>query len=88
MKRLAAIDAPGIFRFSFGDNILPRVHEVGVDMTVLGIAFALAALTTVLCGVVPALHLSRTSHVSAMGPEAATPTRAIHGFARRSRSDR
>ena len=67
VKQLAAIEAPGVFRFSFGASILPRVHEIGIDMTMLGIAFGFAALTTVICGVLPALHLSRTTHAPALG---------------------
>ena len=39
VKRLATIDAPGIFRLVFGATLLPRANEVGVDLQVLGIAF-------------------------------------------------
>src|SRR6185369_2173481 len=64
---LATIDAPGIFRLVFGATLMPRANEVGVDLRVLGIALGTAALTSVIFGVLPALHLSRTNHLAAMG---------------------
>jgi putative ABC transport system permease protein len=67
VKRLATIDAPGIFRLVFGATLLPRANEVGVDLRVLGIAFGTAAITCLIFGVLPALHLSRTTHPDAMG---------------------
>jgi putative ABC transport system permease protein len=67
VKQLATVEAPGIFRLMFGSTILPRGHEVGVDVKLLGIAFAIAALISVVFGVLPALHLSRTNHLPAMG---------------------
>jgi putative ABC transport system permease protein len=67
VKQLANVEAPGIFRLMFGSTILPRGHEVGVDLTVLGVAFGIAAVTSVVCGVLPALHLSRTNHLQAIG---------------------
>ena len=67
VKQLATVEAPGIFRLMFGSSILPRGNEVGVDLKVLGIAFGVAAVTSVVFGVLPALHLSRTKHLHAMG---------------------
>ena len=67
VKQLATVEAPGIFRLMFGTSILPRGAEVGVDLKVLAIAFGLAAITTVVFGLLPALHLSRTNHLHAMG---------------------
>ena len=67
VKQLATVEAPGIFRLMFGVSILPRGHEVGVDLKVLGIAFAIAAITSLLFGVLPAWHLSRTNHLHAIG---------------------
>lgn len=67
VKELASVDAPGIFRFTFGPSILPRQQEVGVDLKILGIAFGIAAMTSVVFGVLPALQLSRTNHLRAMG---------------------
>ena len=32
VKQLATVDAPGIFRFTFGQSILPRQQEVGADL--------------------------------------------------------
>ena len=67
VKELATVEAPGIFRLMFGSNILPRAHEVGVDWRLFAIAFSIAALTSVLFGLLPSLHLSRTNHLQAMG---------------------
>jgi predicted permease len=71
VKDLASIDAPGIFRFTFGDSILPRGNEVGIDLKMLVIAFGIAALTSVVFGILPALHLSSTTHLHAMGSRGA-----------------
>jgi predicted permease len=65
IKQLATIDAPGIYRLMFGSTILPRANEVAVDFRVLGISFGLAATTSVVFGVLPALTLSRSTRASA-----------------------
>jgi putative ABC transport system permease protein len=76
VKQLATVDAPGIFRLVFGASILPRGHEVGVDLKMLGIAFGIAAVTSLVFGVLPALHLSRTNHLHAMGSRGSGAGRA------------
>ena len=75
VKQLAAIEAPGIFRLVFGATLLPRVREVGVDWRVLEIALATAAVTSLIFGVLPAIHLSRTTHLEAMGSRGSTGAR-------------
>jgi putative ABC transport system permease protein len=67
VKRLASVDAPGIFRLGFGTSILPRGAELGIDLRLFGIAFGIAAITSVAFGVLPALVLSRTHSLQAMG---------------------
>jgi predicted permease len=67
VKALASVDAPGIFRFSFPASILPRVNEIGIDRRMFGIAFAIAAMTSVVFGILPALHLSRASYLQSIG---------------------
>jgi predicted permease len=67
-KQLALVEAPGIFAQMFGSTILPRAHEVHVDLTVLGIAFSVAAITNVVFGLLPALYLSRTRQITTIGP--------------------
>jgi putative ABC transport system permease protein len=67
VKELATVDAPGIFRFTFGPSILPRQQEVSVNLKILGIAFGIAMMTSAVFGVLPALQLSRTNHLRAMG---------------------
>jgi putative ABC transport system permease protein len=67
VKQLATVEAPGIFKLMFGANILPRGHEVGVDWKLFVIAFSIAAITSVVFGILPALHLSRSAGLHAMG---------------------
>ncbi len=67
VKRLATVDAPGIFRLGFGATVLPRANEVGVDAKVFAIALAIAAVACLVFGLLPALQLSRINHLSALG---------------------
>ena len=67
IKQLATIEAQGVFRIVMGGSVLPRVQEVGVDPRFFAIAFGFAALTSVLFGLLPALHLSATSSLRAIG---------------------
>jgi putative ABC transport system permease protein len=67
VRRMATIDAPGIFRLMFGSNILPRANEVSVDWRLFAIAFAIAAITAFAFGVLPAWQLSRGDHLRAIG---------------------
>jgi predicted permease len=61
---LATVDAPGIFRLMFGSTILPRAEEIHVSVRLIGIVFALAALTGLAVGLLPALQLSRVIRLS------------------------
>jgi putative ABC transport system permease protein len=67
VKDLASIESPGIFRLVFGASILPRINEVGADPKMFAIAFSLAALTSLMFGVLPALQLSRGPDLPTMG---------------------
>ena len=67
IKQLATIDAQGVFRISFGGHLLPRIAEVGVDERVLIIAIGLAIGSSIVFGLLPAIQLSRISHLQAMG---------------------
>jgi putative ABC transport system permease protein len=67
VRQLATVEAPGLLRFGVGPSILPRAHEVGVNLQMLAIALTLATVTCLMFGLFPALHLSRTSHLQAMG---------------------
>jgi predicted permease len=71
VRSLTAVDAPGIFRLGFGTSILPRGHELGVDPRLFAIAFGIAAITSVVFGALPALHMSRASSLHAMGSRGA-----------------
>jgi len=67
VKELATVPADGIFRLVFRETILPRANEVTVDLRMLATALGLALATSLLFGLLPALHLSRTNHLLAMG---------------------
>ena len=75
VKRLATVEAQGVFRIVFGANILPRGGEIGVDARLAGIAFAVSLLATFAFGLLPALHLSRTSQLHVLGSRGAATTR-------------
>ena len=67
VEALAITEAEGIFRLIYGASLLPRASELAIDWRVLATAFSLAAVTAIVCGVLPALQLSRTNHLHAMG---------------------
>lgn len=75
IKTLATVEARGVLRFSFGGSMLPRINEVGVDWTILGIALGVSMVASLVFGLVPALHLSRTNHLQAMGSRGAGASR-------------
>jgi len=75
VKRLATIDAQGVFRIVFGANILPRANEVGIDLRLFGITFAVAVFTMFAFGLLPALHLSRANQLPALGSHGAGTSR-------------
>jgi putative ABC transport system permease protein len=67
VRRLAEVPSQGVFRLVFRDNVLPRAGELNVDLGVLATAFGLALLTSIVFGLLPAFHLSRTNQLQAMG---------------------
>jgi putative ABC transport system permease protein len=67
VRQLATVEAPGLFRLMFGANILPRAAEVSVDWRLFGIAFAIAAITALTFGLLPALQLAHGNHLRSMG---------------------
>jgi putative ABC transport system permease protein len=75
IKRLTTVDAQGVFKIVFGENLLPRANEVGIDVPLFGIAFAVAGITTFAFGLLPALHLSRSDQLPALGSRAGAKTR-------------
>jgi predicted permease len=76
IKQLATVDAQGVFRIVMGSSVLPRVQEVGVDPRFFAIAFGFSALACVLFGLLPALHLSTTSSLRAIGTRGGGTARA------------
>jgi putative ABC transport system permease protein len=75
VKELASVEAPGIFRFAFAASILPRAHEIAIEPKMFGMAFAIAAMTILVFGLAPAVHLSRTDVVHALRTRSASAGR-------------
>jgi putative ABC transport system permease protein len=75
IKWLTTVDAQGVFRIVFGENLLPRANEVGIDVPLFGITFGIAAITMVAFGLLPALHLSRVNQLQAIGSRGGGTTR-------------
>jgi putative ABC transport system permease protein len=76
VRALATVEAPGVFRLMFGASILPRANEVAVDWRLFGIAFAIAAITSLVFGLLPAFRLSRSHGLQSMGSRGAGTSRA------------
>jgi putative ABC transport system permease protein len=75
IKWLTTVDAQGVFRIVFGENLLPRANEVGIHLPLFGITFAVAAVAMAAFGLLPALHLSRSQQLEAIGSRARGTTR-------------
>ena len=63
LREFASPHAPGVFQLSpaFG-SMVPRLHEIAVDGRLLGLAMALAVITALLVGAMPAFRMSRVDH--------------------------
>jgi hypothetical protein len=72
LREFASPHAQGAFQISFGGSIVPRLHEVGVDGRLLGLARALALITALLVGAMPAFRMSRVDHAQVMSYRGAT----------------
>jgi predicted permease len=66
LREFASPHAQGVFQLSFGGAMLPRLHEVGVDSRLLGLAMGLAMLTALLIGALPAFRMSRVDLAQVM----------------------
>ena len=75
VKELAITEAEGLFRLIFGASLLPRAAELSINLRVFGIALALAAITAMAFGLLPAILLSRANHLAAMGTRGAATGR-------------
>jgi putative ABC transport system permease protein len=67
VKRLASVDAPGIFQLTFSSTILPRGNEVGVNPKMFGVAVGVAAIACVVFGLISAVRLSQPRLTQRMG---------------------
>ena len=75
LRTLASPNAPGPFLISFGGVMIPRLHEVAVDGSMLAIAVGVSAFTALVISVLPVLRLSQTDQLQAMGVRAASGAR-------------
>jgi putative ABC transport system permease protein len=71
LREFASPHAQGVFQFLFGGSIVPRLHEVGVDGRLFGLALALAVMTALLVGAMPAFRMSRIDHAQVMNDRSA-----------------
>jgi putative ABC transport system permease protein len=76
IKELATIESQGVFRIVMGGSVLPRMQEVGIEPRFFAIAFGFSALACALFGLLPALHLSATSSLRAIGTRGGGTARA------------
>ncbi len=67
VTELASVEAPGAFRWAFAHSLLPRANEIAIDLNTFAIALTLVLVTSIACGLLPALHLSRMNQRAAMG---------------------
>ena len=67
VKALAITEAEGVFRLIYGASLLPRASELTIDLRMLATALALASITAIVFGLLPALQLSRANQLAAMG---------------------
>jgi len=90
VRALTALNTPELFQFAervtFGGSaIMPRLDEVGIDVSMLAFALGASFLTGMIFGVAPALHLSRADSsragLSGAAPAAAS-TRVTEGRSR------
>src|SRR5262249_3606792 len=66
LREFASPHAEGVFNLAWGGSMIPRLHEVGVDARLLGLALGFSGLTALAAGVMPAFTMSRTAHVQVM----------------------
>ena len=85
IKRLMTIDSQGVFRIVFGESVLPRASEVGLDIRLVVMAWLVTGIATLAFGLLPAVRLSRTNHLEAMGSRGAGAARTGHARAECSR---
>jgi len=71
LREFASPHAQGVFQFTFGGSMVPRLHEVGVDGRLFGLALALAVITALLVGAMPAFRMSRIDHAQVMNDRGA-----------------
>jgi putative ABC transport system permease protein len=76
LRSLASPNAQGPFLISFGGVMIPRLHEVAVDRSILLIAVGLSAFTALVISILPVSRLSRADHVQAMAVRGASGIRS------------
>src|SRR5262249_60081334 len=60
LREFASPHAEGVFNLAWGGSMIPRLHEVGVDARLLGLAIGFSVITALVAGVLPAFTMSPT----------------------------
>jgi predicted permease len=71
LREFASPHAQGVFSLAWGGSMIPRLHEVGVDGRLLGLAMGLSVITALVGGAMPAFRMSRTDQVQVMNDRGA-----------------
>jgi len=71
LREFASPHAQGVFNLAWGGSMIPRLHEIGVDGRLLGLAMGLSVITALVAGAMPAFRMSRTDQVQLMNDRGA-----------------
>ena len=71
LREFASPHAQGVFNLAWGGSMIPRLHEIGVDGRLLGLAMGLSIITALVAGAMPAFRMSRTDQVQLMNDRGA-----------------
>jgi putative ABC transport system permease protein len=71
LREFASPHAQGVFNLAWGGSMIPRLHEIGVDGRLLGLAMGLSVITALVGGAMPAFRMSRTDQVQVMNDRGA-----------------
>jgi putative ABC transport system permease protein len=71
LRELASPHAEGVFKLAWGGSMVPRLHEIGVDGRLLGLAIGLSVVAALIAGAMPAFRMSRTDQLQVMNDRGA-----------------
>ena len=71
LREFASPHAQGVFNLAWGGSMIPRLHEIGVDGRLLGLAMGLSVITALVAGAMPGFRMSRTDQMQLMNDRGA-----------------